>query len=363
MPSIARMSPNTLSFASLLSESKRQVEIELGRLLDARRETWANLGPEVRSVVGAATDLTMRGGKRFRAALLAAVHTGLVGKWTPATTSGGVALELLQSYLLIQDDWMDGDVERRGGPSAHVLLERKLGSSQGGAVGAMLASDFLAGLAFESLALLDAPPDRRVAALRVFAKVHEDVVMGQVLDTLAKKARVEDIHTLKTGSYTIRGPLLLGAALGGASTKLEKQLVAYAEPLGIAFQLRDDLLGIFGDEASSGRPRASDIRSGKNSAVMREADKRLTPAGKKAIARVFGKSDPKDADLDRAIDALVTSGARAAVEKRFFSLCDDASAKARSIGKGSPIARHLGEAVLLLRDLPILGERTGTKKS
>lgn len=351
-----------LDFRDLLALSKQNVEIELKAMLLAREHQWRSLGPEVRAVVHAASDMTLRGGKRFRAALFAAVHCGLVGKWTPATSKGGAALELLQSYLLIQDDWMDGDVERRGGPSAHVLLSAKLGGAEPGAIAAMLASDLLAGMAFETLAIVNAPTARRIAALKTFARVHEDVVMGQVLDTVAKKAKLEDVHQLKTGSYTIRGPLLLGSALGGGGARLTAQLEAFAAPLGMGFQLRDDLLGVFGDEKNSGRPRGSDLRSGKNSAVLREAKPRLRAAERAAVKRVFGKSSPNDSELDAAIGALRDCGAYAAVETQFYQLCDSARQLAAKIGKRS-IANHLGQAVDLLRDLPIHSDANGAAPS
>ena len=300
---------------------------------------------EVVTVLDAAKHLSLRGGKRFRAALLASAFFGVApnGK-KAAALQGGVALEMLQSYLLIQDDWMDGDVERRGGPSAHVAIGSALKKTAAlpedcvGASGALLASDFVWGLAIGALLSKSVPTVVQPAALRYLLAIHDDVVFGQVLDTLAPKADVEVLHDLKTGSYTVRGPLGLGATLGGGSPKTVRALYAYADPLGVGFQLRDDLLGVFGTEEEAGRPQGSDLLAGKNSAVVREASPKLRGIAKAAVAKVWKQRNVKRADMTSAVAAIEATGARARVEARLATLCTQAEKRALALPL-SPRAR------------------------
>lgn len=343
------------AFAALLSRTKPAVEDAMTALFTSRvRERTPN-GPEVRDVMHVAQDLSMRGGKRFRAALLASSYLGAAAKGRmDVAVAGGVSLEMLQSYLLIQDDWMDGDVERRGGPSAHVALAHKLGRGplkpeHAGAVGALLGSDFVWGLAVEALLGAKAPAEVVVRAVKQLIQIHEDVVAGQVLDTVAKKRDVEKLHDLKTGSYTVRGPLLLGAVLAGGKPAAMKALRAYADPLGVAFQLRDDLLGVFGTEAEAGRPQGSDLMSAKDTSVMRFAMPKLKGNAKKSVLAVWNVRRPSKKSVLAAVAAIEETGARTAVEKRLAALCTDAEKKAAKLPLSARARDELRGASLAIR--------------
>jgi geranylgeranyl diphosphate synthase type I len=348
-----RSDESTVAFRNLLAHTKPAVEARLEELFADRLAARTKLGKEVRGVVEIARDLTLRGGKRFRAALLAAAYLGVKPRGSKEVAlAGGVALELLQSYLLIQDDWMDGDVERRGGPSAHVALARRLGSERDGAIGAILAGDLVWGMAVEAVGATSAPTDVRLEATRELIRIHEDVVMGQVLDTVAQNADIEELHALKTGSYTVRGPLVMGAKLAGAPAATLRALTAYADPLGVAFQLRDDLLGVFGTEAESGRPAGSDLMSAKRTSVLSYAMPRLAGRQARAVASVWKRRGAKPAAVATAVRAVEETGARAHVEKRLTALCDEAEARASKLPL-SPRARlELKGAVIAVRGVP-----------
>ena len=344
------------AFADLLAKTKPAVEAQMTAQFDAVRKQRAALGPEVLAVLDAAKDLSLRGGKRFRAALLAASYFGVAPRARKeVATMGGVALEMLQSYLLIQDDWMDGDVERRGGPSAHIaiattLKKNKLHTPEKlGAVGALLASDYVWGLAVGALLSKPVPAEVQGPALRYLLAIHEDVVFGQVLDTLSPNANVEVLHDLKTGSYTVRGPLGLGAVLGGAPLKTQRALYAFADPLGVGFQLRDDLLGVFGTEAEAGRPQGSDLLAGKNSAVVREAKPKLRGAGKRAVDQVWAKRHASKSEMAAAVAAIEATGAREAVEQHLAALCTQAEKKAWGLPLAEPARLALYGASLAIR--------------
>jgi len=321
------------AFLDLLRHIRPELESRITRRFEEKATRARAYGAPIAAMIEAAQELTMRGGKRMRAGLIAAGWIAAAGDASlDAAIDGGVAFELLQTYLLIQDDWMDGDRVRRGGPSVHVLLEKAHGDEKLGAVSAILASDMTWALAVETLTSIEAlPAERRIETLKLFLSVHDDVVIGQQIDVLGKAEDIEAMHDLKTGSYTLRGPLLLGATLGGGSKELREGLTRFAAPLGIAFQLRDDLLGAFGDTAETGKPVGADIIAGKRTALIGEASRLANEAERDAIARAHGKADADAETVAKATSALVTSGARQAVEQRQHALCDEASRLLRSM--------------------------------
>ena len=324
---------------------KGEVEAALACFLGDRVTTARLHATDVGVVADAMRALAMRGGKRVRAVLLAAAYEGCEADHSPARpiTMALVAIELLQTYLLIHDDWMDDDDTRRGGPSVHALLRERFGSTRAGAVTAILAGDLASALSMEALLATPLPHDRLVAAAAEFARMEATVVMGQILDvrsaaTLPKA--VEAMHDLKTGSYTVRGPISLGAILAGASTETRAALDAFARPLGIAFQLRDDLLGTFGDATRTGKPRGSDIRKGKHTALIAELGG--DPGSSAILARVHGKRDASEADVERLTARLESTGAKARVEARLACLLEEAEThlhRARLAPSGAAVLR------------------------
>jgi geranylgeranyl diphosphate synthase, type I len=266
----------------------------------------------------------------FRAALLAASYVANGGGGIADVVPAMIAIELLQTYLLIHDDWMDDDAVRRGGPAVHVTLREKLGSKPLGDAGAVLAGDLAS--AFAQQALLETPlaPARVIAAGRTFARIQEEVVVGQLSEMRATSEgrglpslaapTVEEIHERKTASYTVTGPLMLGAVLAGADEDLVAALARFGRPLGVAFQLRDDLLGVFGDPSATGKPIWNDLRQGKRTALVAEM------RGDARLARVLGRPDASREDLEDVVRAMETSGARARVEARIEELLTEARA-------------------------------------
>jgi geranylgeranyl diphosphate synthase, type I len=236
----------------------------------------------------------------------------------------GASLELLQAYLLVHDDWMDGDDVRRGGPSVPAMMRERLPGHADAA--SVLAGDLAAAWAQEALLELELPPARVLLAARELARVEEEVIHGQVLDVRSRARdwrEVEAVHALKTASYTARGPVVMGARLAGASEGQVTALAAFATPLGVAFQLRDDVLGTFGDARATGKPAGSDLRKGKRTALVLEASRDERAA--RAIEHVRGLAESTGtAELAGAIAAIEASGARAKIEERIEALVRDA---------------------------------------
>lgn len=343
-----------VAFEAFARATKAAVDADLAAWLTARASEARRHAADAGIVSDAVQALATRGGKRVRAVLLAATYEACGGSSSVAMAL--VAIELLQTYLLIHDDWMDDDDVRRGGPSVHAMLRERFGSPRAGDVAGVLAGDYAAALALEALSETPVPPERVTEAVREFARIQTSVIIGQLIDVraAAKGApAVEAMHDLKTGSYTVRGPVAMGAILAGASPDVRAALDAFARPLGVAFQLRDDLLGTFGDPASTGKPRGSDIRQGKRTAIIAELES--SPLAAPLLARAHGVRDAAPGDVEALVALMVSSGAKARVEARLASLLKEARTELDRAGlerAGAPRG-----ALVLRGAIAALGER------
>ncbi len=338
------------AFGQFVARVRAEVDARLGPWLDARVAQARSRGAEVEAVADAVRSLVMRGGKRMRAVLLAAAYEGCGGEGgSVAVAAAGVSLELLQAYLLVHDDWMDGDDVRRGGPSVPAMMRERLPGHADAA--SVLAGDLAAAWAQEALLELELPPARVLLAARELARVEEEVIHGQVLDLCSRAGdarEVEAVHALKTASYTVRGPLVMGARLAGATEGQVTALAAFAAPLGVAFQLRDDVLGMFGDVLATGKPAESDLRKGKRTALVVEALADAEAA--RALERVLGRRDANDQEHAAAIAAVESSGARARVEGRIAVLTREARAALEGAELRSGARALLESAIVALTE-------------
>jgi len=364
------------SFAGLLETVRHHVDGELAAWLGPKVVAAQRISAEVGAAAEAVQRLALRGGKRMRAALVicgfdacgaprrgeAAAPDGAehVRTLLRSVDLAAVAIELLQVYLLVHDDWMDDDDVRRGGPAVHVALRDFLGSKRLGDTAAVLAGDLACGYAQQALLDVPLPAERVLGAARAFAQIQEDVVCGQLaemspmacVDARGAVPSVELIHALKTASYTVTGPLVIGARLAGASDARVAQLTQYGRPLGIAFQLRDDLLGAFGDASATGKPVGNDIRQGKHTALVDAV--RGDAAAEALLGRVLGRADATDAEVGEVVRAMESSGAKARVEARVSVLLAEARAAlaAMALPETSPARTWLTGAI------HALGERS-----
>lgn len=323
------------SFRSLVDERLRRY------LNDKTQEIMKTASPSV-ELVQAVESLTMRGGKRLRPVLLAAAYRALrPDAPLEKAVDAGAALELLQSYLLIHDDFMDQDEERRGGKTAHVMLrEAHGGNAHQGHSLAILAGDLACAYAWELMLVAPFAHTRRSEALRAFLRAQKEVYLGQHLDIVGDPD-TSRMHDLKTGSYTVRLPLQLGSLLANASDDEANALEAFGAPLGEAFQLRDDLLGTFGDPRKTGKPAGNDLRSGKRTSLITEAETSLDGGDRSSLARVFGNTDASEEAIATVAEMLVDRGVRARVEERLQILLE----RSREALGEAPIADE-GRALL-----------------
>jgi geranylgeranyl diphosphate synthase type I len=308
-------------FGQFVRRVRQQVEARLGPWLEARVAEAKRRGVDIGTVADAVRHLALRGGKRLRAVLLAAAYEACGGEGgAEAVAPVGVALELFQTYLLVHDDLMDGDDVRRGGPSLPASMRVLFARGPADAM-SVLAGDLACAWAQRALLEVELAPRLVASAAREFALVHEQVVQGQILDvrgSASDATEVEAMHALKTASYSVRGPVVMGARLAGAHDEQLAALVAFAEPLGVAFQLCDDVLGTFGDTSVTGKPCGSDLREGKRTALVVEALRDASVA--ECLGRVLGRRDADEDDMREAIARIEACGARARIERRIVDL-------------------------------------------
>jgi geranylgeranyl diphosphate synthase type I len=311
--------PSEDAFEPFATRVRVQVEALLRSWLTERVAEARRRGEPVRIVAEAISELVLRGGKRLRAALVAAAYEACGGeRGADAVLGACAAVELLQAYLLIHDDWMDGDDERRGGASVPAMMRERLG--QFGDAASVLAGDLACGWAQMSLMQLALPSDRVLRAALELARVQEDVVSGQILDVsnaAADASDVERMYALKTASYSVRCPVVMGAALAGAGDATLSAMAGFGEPLGVAFQLRDDLLGAFGDAKATGKPVGGDVRKGKRTALVVDA---LRDARAAELLKRASRSGAGDRDVAAGVEAIASSGARERAEERIAVL-------------------------------------------
>lgn len=302
-------------FLDLLREVKSAVDSELDHVLAGETQCFGPLGEEVQWMLESATTLC-RGGKRLRAALIAAGYqiaskqTGLPEK----VITAGVAAELLQSYFLVHDDWMDQDSTRRGNLTVHVDLAHRFDDVHLGACGSVLAGDFLVALAHREFHRVALGHHHAAPLLSEFTRMQLAAVVGQQLDVIGRTRNALSVYELKTGSYTVSGPLCVGALLGGAPVSTLSSLGEFALPAGVAFQLRDDLLNLFASPDQTGKPRGSDITAGKWTWTAQWLKRHADGHSVKIFDRAFGKRDASMAELEAALEAVRESGALAATE-------------------------------------------------
>jgi geranylgeranyl diphosphate synthase type I len=306
-----------------------------GYLRDRRAEA-AHIGSHYDALIAGLQDFVLGGGKRLRPVF---AYWG----WRAVSKDDAdghalllfAALELLHASALVHDDVIDSSATRRGRPTAHVrfaALHRDRGwrgpSDQFGMSAAILLGDLALVWADDIVADIDLPHEARKRVRRVWADIRTEVLGGQYLDIVAEASADESIaaamavNTYKTASYTVSRPLQLGAAAAADRPDVQALFHDVGNQLGVAFQLRDDVLGVFGDPAVTGKPSGDDLRSGKRTVLlataMELADASDAAAAKLLRARVG--TDLSDEQARDLCDVIERVGALAAIEDRIAKL-------------------------------------------
>jgi geranylgeranyl diphosphate synthase, type I len=343
------------------------VRDQVGRALDdflvRQRAALGSIDPDLLPWLDAITEL-LAGGKRLRAAFCYWGWRAAGGPDGPQIHAAAAALELLHASALVHDDLIDASDTRRGRPSVHrrfeaVHAERGWRGPAGsfGAGTAILIGDLLLTWADELYHASGLPPAALRRGQRVLDTMRAELISGQYLDLLGQAAGDGTVASAlrviryKSAKYTVEHPLQLGAALAGppdgTGPALEHACQGYGLPVGVAFQIRDDVLGVFGDPAQTGKPASDDLREGKRTVLVAVARQRASAAQRELLDRRIG--DPR---LDEAgaaeIRAILTgTGALAECELMIESSVAEALAALEDAPMTSP-------AKLALADLAVI---------
>jgi geranylgeranyl diphosphate synthase type I len=327
-----------------------RVDRVLHELLRHEIERWGALDPDIVAPLESLSRLVLGGGKRLRPAFCYWGFVGADGDGDdPLIVEAGAAFELLQAFALVHDDVMDGSATRRGARAAHLVFSdqhdveawrgdpRRFGEGV-----AILIGDLSHVYADRFMARMN--PD----VMAIWNELRVELNVGQYLDVLGTArgdtdlVRARRIARYKSGKYTIERPLHVGAALAGR-TDLCGHLSPYGDPLGEAFQLRDDLLGAFGDADRTGKPVGDDLREGKPTPLLAIATQRATHE-QAALLALVGSPDLDPSEIAAIQQVLIDTGAVLEIESTIDQLTHDAD---RAI-EAAPIAEHASAALVEL---------------
>ncbi len=345
-------------FDERMARLRDQVQQALDAFIAHHRDDLLGISPELAPALDAVVAMT-GSGKRLRAAACYWGHIGAGGTDSAAIITAAASLELLQASALIHDDVMDHSDTRRGQPAVHrrfAALHAEHGwqgtDDDFGAAAAILIGDLA--LVWADAMLCSAPFDDAALhrAKRVFDRMRTELMGGQFLDVLEQARgggsveRAARVMRFKTTAYTVERPLHLGAALAGDHPEVEAVYPAFGVPLGEAFQLRDDILGVFGDPERTGKPAGDDLREGKRTLLIALAQERATPAQAAVLEREIGNPELDATGVAAVREVLSASGALDAVERRIAEGREQALAALRP----DVIAAEAIEALRALAD-------------
>jgi geranylgeranyl diphosphate synthase type I len=342
------------------------VSQRLDTFLRAQREAVADMGPEAVLLLDSAA-IAITGGKRLRARFAVAGWRAVAeasGR-SPAVpddvTTSAAALEVFHAAALVHDDVIDNSDTRRGNPAAHRALEarhREAGwegdAERFGRSSAILLGDLLLAWSddlFEE-GVTDLDPGRAARARTEYGIMRRDVTIGQFLDVAEESAfrtepddrhaeRALRVASLKSARYSVQQPLLIGAALAGADAAQRDALADFGLPIGMAFQLRDDVLGVFGDATVTGKPSGDDLREGKRTVLIAYAREAVGAGARRVIDELLGDPELGDDQIAALQRTILDSGGVDRVEALIATYARDADRALSSAPLGPSAAGEL----------------------
>lgn len=328
-----------------------RVESELAALIDREENRWTSVDESLALPFEELRGLVLGGGKRLRPAFCLLGARAVGGGDTVDIVRAGAALEMLHAMALFHDDVIDASTTRRGRETTHIRQARR--HRDGGWAGdpvrfgegvAILVGDLAHGYADE---LMSSMPS---SARDVWTRMRTEVNIGQYLDVVGSASRdftneaAHRIALLKTAKYTVERPLHIGALIAEPTThpSVLGALSNFGIPLGIAFQMRDDVLGVFGDPSTTGKPAGDDLRESKPTALVAAAFVAADPNQMKVLARIGDPSlDGQTVEAIRSV--LVETGALATTESRITELTNEALGAIEQLGLADDVKSQFSE--------------------
>ena len=308
-----------------------RIDAALAAFVDRTAPVLQAAGPELVQVTDAAREFVLSGGKRMRPVFAywgwrCVHHAGADGEAEVISAAAG--LEMLHAAALVHDDLIDDSETRRGRPATHSRFAgmhraalMPSSATAFGSASAILLGDLLLSWSWSmvSEAVRDNPYGAGV--LTAFDAMCTEMMAGQYLDVLEQARGGHSVETalrvarFKSSKYTVERPLHVGAAAAGAPENIVASLSAFGVPLGEAFQLRDDILGVFGDPAHTGKPAGDDLREGKRTVLVALAHAQADATGRGQLDRGLGRADLDDDGIAELRAVIVGSGALDEVER------------------------------------------------
>lgn len=322
-----------------IKKLQKSIDAELAKFLDAKIRIAGQKGMPEKFVEALENikEFVLRGGKRLRPILLYLGFTMSRGKSDEkGIFSTCLAIEFLHVYFLIHDDVIDQDDMRHGGPSMHFKYEMDYREKYGdkdlkhfGISNAIDIGDIVSSWGYEIIANSSFEDKDKLRAIRQLSLIDEETSAGQILDGFleigeeADEKLVYEVQKYKTAKYTVAGPLQLGAMLAGAGEAELDFIEKFSVPLGVAYQIRDDVLGIFGDEKQTGKAVGADMREGKKTLLISYVLEKADENGRKFILEKLGDKNLDEADMDKIKGIMKDSGALAYSERKIDEFAEE----------------------------------------
>ena len=301
------------SFTAFMDTNKAAVEKRIARLL--KGHTFGK-DPIMNRMTEVIEEFCLRDGKRIRPLLALLGYDLFLGEDKDSMLTVASALELLHAFLLIHDDIMDLSDKRRGKKTVHKIYEEHYkGTELDGEHMAMLSGDTLCFIAYKALFTTSFDDAKKCRTLEMVNEILVQTCHGQALDYEMQaypilKERIMEMYKLKTSIYTISGPLEIGAMLAGAGNDDRKVLQRFALPLGIAFQIQDDLLDAFPTGADTGKARYGDLKEGKHTILAYHVLEHAQGPDKRFLEKHLGDEKLTDAQGDKICRIMEVAGSK-----------------------------------------------------
>lgn len=306
-----------------LGKFKKRIDPEIEKVLNKAILDSKDEGKLITDSLKQVKKIVLSGGKRLRPALMYWGYKGVGGKNDKEILKTAVSIELIHIFLLIHDDVIDNDPKRHGVETIHHRYEkigrvfpgigenaRHFGNSMG-----IIVGDIISAIGNQVIYKSKFSTDLIVKALNRLQSIVSVVAVGEAQDVIieyrrkASEKEVMDMYRNKTAKYTIEGPLHLGAILGGADESVLKGITEFSVPIGVAFQIQDDILGIYGSEKKIGKPVGSDIREGKQTILVVKALKNANVSQKRKLELFLGKEDITKKEVEEFRNLIIETGA------------------------------------------------------
>jgi len=344
-----------------IKQLKKKIEFYLESFFQEKEKEFRE-SEVFKEAVKKIKEITLTGGKRIRPIIFFLSFSAFSSKKKEEALKTSIFLELIHSYLLIHDDIIDNDTLRRNKPTTWYSYEqylKKMGLKKNQEKMAkdlaIIAGDLACSWAYQILSQSKFAEELKIKGIAKLNEMLEKVIEGQFLDILLplkkkiKKSQVLRAYLLKTASYTFQHPFQIGAILAGLSPQKAEEFSSFALPLGIAFQIQDDILGLWAKEKEIGKPLATDLREGKRTLLWYFASQKIKKRDKNFLQSLIGKKRLRKEEIEKAREIFSSSLALAKSKKLSQQLINQSEEKILSLKIKKEAKKNLIDLVNFLK--------------